>query len=241
MRDVAEQIGYSSLVTSLQDEFGVPVGNATAIATYFATLTATSGGGGGDASAANQLLEIAELQAINTNITGTATEVTLASIDAKVSTAAKQDAQTTELQSIVTNTTGTATETTLASLETKVSTATKQDNQITELQSIVTNTTGTATETKQDTTITEIQKLTGANAPSHQQLTNPAAVVISAFKKLSFVCKGSISVTIDGNTIVYPFNLGGGSKVYGSACIVSPHFIGPSNAATGCRWASVDR
>jgi len=64
MRDVAEQIGYSSLIVDLQDEFGVPVGNAAAIATYFATLTATTGGGG-DASAANQLLEIAELQAIN--------------------------------------------------------------------------------------------------------------------------------------------------------------------------------
>ena len=63
MRDVAEQIGYSSLVVDLQDEFGAPVGNAAAIAIYFSTLTADSVGG--DASAANQLLEIAELQAIN--------------------------------------------------------------------------------------------------------------------------------------------------------------------------------
>ena len=39
MRDVAEQIGYSSLVISLQDESGAPIGNATAIATYFASLT----------------------------------------------------------------------------------------------------------------------------------------------------------------------------------------------------------
>ena len=67
MRDVAEQIGYSSLVISLQDEFGAPVGNAAAIATYFATLTAT--GAGGDASSANQLLEITELQAINASTT----------------------------------------------------------------------------------------------------------------------------------------------------------------------------
>ena len=95
--------------------------------------------------------------------------------------------------------------------------AANQVLEIAELQSIVTNTTGTATETKQDTTITEIQKLTGANAPSQQQLTNPAAVVISAFKKLSFVCTGTITVTIDGNAIIYPFNLGGGSRVYGSA------------------------
>ena len=63
MRDVAEQIGYSSLVVDLQDEFGAPVGNAAAIAIYFSTLTADSAAG--DASAANQLLEIAELQAIN--------------------------------------------------------------------------------------------------------------------------------------------------------------------------------
>jgi len=95
--------------------------------------------------------------------------------------------------------------------------AANQVLEIAELQSIVTNTTGTATETKQDTTITELQKLTGANAPSQQQLTNPAAVVISAFKKLSFVCTGTITVTIDGNAITYPFNLGGGSRVYGSA------------------------
>lgn len=39
MRDVAEQLGYSSSVASLQDESGTPVGDATAIAAYFATLT----------------------------------------------------------------------------------------------------------------------------------------------------------------------------------------------------------
>jgi len=131
--------------------------------------------------------------------------------------AANQLTQISELTAINTNTGTNATETTLASLETKAATATKQDLQTTELQSIVTNTTGTATATKQDNQITELQKLTGANAPSHQEITNPAAVVISAFKKLSFVCTGAITVTIDGNAIIYPFNLGGGSKVYGSA------------------------
>ncbi len=115
----------------------------------------------------------------------------------------KLTAQLTELQSIVTNTAS-------------VSVEGKQDSQITELQSIVTNTTGKAVETKQDTQITELQKLTGANSPSHQELNNPASVVISSFKTLSFICKGSISVTLDGNTIVYPQNLGGGSKVFGS-------------------------
>lgn len=63
MRDVAEQLGYSSLIVDLQNELGVPVGNAAAIATYFATLTADAVGG--DASAANQLTQITELQAIN--------------------------------------------------------------------------------------------------------------------------------------------------------------------------------
>ena len=179
-------------------------------------VTSAGGGGGGDATAANQVLGIAELTAINTNTGTNATETTLVSLETKAATATKQDNQITELQSIVTNTGTNATQTTLLSIDTKVSTATKQDNQITELQTIVTNTTGTATATKQDTTITELQKLTGANAPSHQEITNPAAVVISAFKKLSFVCKGAISVTIDGNTIVYPQNLGGGAKIYGS-------------------------
>jgi len=68
MRDVAEQLGYNSSVASLQDEFGAPVGNAAAISTYFATLTATASGGG-DASAANQLTQITELQAINASTT----------------------------------------------------------------------------------------------------------------------------------------------------------------------------
>ena len=108
--------------------------------------------------------------------------------------AANQLIEISELQAINTNTTGAATETTLSSLETKAATETKHDNQITELQ-----------------------KLTAANLPTHEEIINPAAVVISAFKKLSFVCTGAISVTLNGNTIVYPFNLGGGSKVYGSA------------------------
>ena len=75
---------------------------------------------------------------------------------------------------------------------------------------------GDASSANQLTQISELQKLTGANLPTHEELTNPAAVVISAFKKLSFVCSGSISVTLNGNTIVYPFNLGGAAKVYGS-------------------------
>ena len=55
-----------------------------------------------------------------------------------------------------------------------------------------------------------------ANSPSQQQLTNPVAVVVSNFKKLDFVCTGAITVTIDGNAIIYPFSLGGGGRAYGS-------------------------
>ncbi len=68
---------------------------------------------------------------------------------------------------------------------------------------------GDASASNQLTQITELQKLTGANLPSQEEIINPAAVVVSAFKKLSFVCSGSISVTLNGNTIVYPYNLGG--------------------------------
>ena len=68
------------------------------------------GGGGGDASAANQLLEIAELQSIVTNT-------------AANSTAANQVLEIAELQSIVTNTLTSATQA-------------KQDTQITEIQKL---------------------------------------------------------------------------------------------------------
>ena len=68
---------------------------------------------------------------------------------------------------------------------------------------------GDASAANQLTQISELQKLTGANLPSQEEITNPAAVVISAFKKLSFVCSGAISVTLNGNTILYPYNLGG--------------------------------
>lgn len=43
-----------------------------------------SGGGGGSATAANQVLEIAQLTAINANTVGLATEATLSSIDGKI-------------------------------------------------------------------------------------------------------------------------------------------------------------
>lgn len=68
---------------------------------------------------------------------------------------------------------------------------------------------GDASAANQLTQITELQKLTFANNPSHVELTNPVGVIISNWKKLSFVCSGTINVNIDGNTIAYPYNLGG--------------------------------
>lgn len=46
------------------------------------------------------------------------------------------------------------------------------------------------------------------NAPSHIELTNPANEDFVTFKELSFVCSGTISVILDGNTIIYPYTLG---------------------------------
>ena len=75
---------------------------------------------------------------------------------------------------------------------------------------------GDASAANQLVQISEAQKLTNANSPSQEQLTNPASVVVSGWKKLSFVCSGAITVTIDGNSIVYPFSLGGGARTYGA-------------------------
>jgi len=75
---------------------------------------------------------------------------------------------------------------------------------------------GDASAANQLIQISEAQKLTNANSPSQEQLTNPASVVVSGWKKLSFVCSGAITVTIDGNSIVYPFSLGGGARTYGA-------------------------
>jgi len=107
------------------------------------------GGGGGDASAANQLLEIAELQTI------------------------------------------------VADMAT----------QIAQLQSIKTNTT---------TNIVELQKMTGSNSPTHGLKVNPSALVMASYKKLSFICIGAITVTIDGKAQIYPQSLGGGSTIHGT-------------------------
>jgi len=75
---------------------------------------------------------------------------------------------------------------------------------------------GDASAANQTIQISEAQKLTNANAPSHQELTNPAAVSVSGWKKISFVCTGAITVTLDGNAIVYPYSLGGAVKSYGA-------------------------
>lgn len=46
------------------------------------------------------------------------------------------------------------------------------------------------------------------NTITHAELTNPADVSYSGFKQLSFVCSGTIDVTINGVTIQYPKTLG---------------------------------
>ena len=70
---------------------------------------------------------------------------------------------------------------------------------------------GDATAANQVLQLSELQKLTSLNSPSQQELTNPAAVVVSSWGKISFVCSGAITATINGNSIVYPFVLGGSS------------------------------
>lgn len=46
------------------------------------------------------------------------------------------------------------------------------------------------------------------NQITHQTYTNPTNLVEGQFKRLSFVCSGAITVTINGTPIVYPFTIG---------------------------------
>jgi hypothetical protein len=63
--------------------------------------------------------------------------------------------------------------------------------------------------TELDNILAEITtSLNTANSPSHIQLTDPSAISYTGFKELSFVCSGNITVTLDGNDIIYPFTLG---------------------------------
>lgn len=79
----------------------------------------------------------------------------------------------------------------------------EQQSQTTLLTDIETNTNGL-----EGLLILIEAALNTANAPSHIELTNPTAVNYTAFKELSFVCSGTIDVTLDGNTITYPYTLG---------------------------------
>jgi len=47
------------------------------------------------------------------------------------------------------------------------------------------------------------------NSVTHEELTNPGGNVYQDFKSLSFVCDGTIDVTINGITIQYPKTMGG--------------------------------
>lgn len=72
----------------------------------------------------------------------------------------------------------------------------------------------------QDQISTYLSKFVGSpnlaqkNQIFHQELNNPSNVVFADFKRLSFVCDGSIDVTINGVTINYPKNFSG-TKIVG--------------------------
>ena len=55
-----------------------------------------------------------------------------------------------------------------------------------------------------------------ANHPSQQELTDPSTVVFSDWNKIEFACSGTITVTIDSNSIVYPYTLGSSTVLGGS-------------------------
>ena len=78
------------------------------------------------------------------------------------------------------------------------------------------STTGDATLAEQQLQTSELSSiltelttsLNTANSPSHEEITNPSNYSISNFKEVSFVCSGAITVTLDGNPIIYPYTLG---------------------------------
>lgn len=49
--------------------------------------------------------------------------------------------------------------------------------------------------------------LNSNNSPSHEELTNPSNVSYLGFKEINFLCEGAIDVTLNGNTITYPFEI----------------------------------
>jgi hypothetical protein len=55
-----------------------------------------------------------------------------------------------------------------------------------------------------------------ANHPSQQELTDPSSVVFDDWNKIDFACSGTITVTIDGNSIIYPYTLGSSTVLGGS-------------------------
>ena len=46
------------------------------------------------------------------------------------------------------------------------------------------------------------------NQITHQTYTNPTNLIQTQWKRLSFVCSGAITVTINGTPIIYPFTIG---------------------------------
>jgi ribosomal protein L17 len=134
---------------------------ASADALYATILGYLNNGGGGDATAGNQLTIISELQDVNTELDNiSATDF---------ATSAKQEEVKTKLDSIITNTDTNATEAkqdtiighvdgiegTLTSIDGKdFATSVKQEDIKAKLDSLITNTSTNSTEAKQDTQIT---------------------------------------------------------------------------------------
>jgi len=54
----------------------------------------------------------------------------------------------------------------------------------------------------------DINNLISGTTLFHDGLVNPSSVTYTNFKKISFACDGTINVTINGNTMTYPFTLG---------------------------------
>jgi len=50
--------------------------------------------------------------------------------------------------------------------------------------------------------------LNTANTPSHEAVIAPTNYTVNNFKEVSFVCSPSVTVTLDGNPIIYPYTLG---------------------------------
>lgn len=97
-KDINEKVDVYEDITSVLDEFGVPIGNYDAIETYctnFMPLTSSTAPGGG-ATEAEQQAQTTELQSINTLVNDLKTLIT--TLNSTVATQTTLSALLTELQ-----------------------------------------------------------------------------------------------------------------------------------------------